>query len=75
MAAAGSAAIVLGDVNMKDLLDVVREGGDRILLLDVGVERVVHHPEVGMVDVAHQAVGVGRTVQEVDLESVEVLDR
>ena len=44
-----------------------------VLLLDVGVEGVVHHAEVGMVDVLDHPGSIGRTVQEVDLEPIQVL--
>src|SRR5439155_3738588 len=48
-ARAGSAAIVLADVDVDKVAGKVFDRGSRPLLLDVGVEGVVHGAEVGMV--------------------------
>ena len=45
-----------------------------VLLLDVGVEGVVHGAEMGMIDALHQLLRLGGRGQEVALEAVEVLD-
>src|SRR6185295_204696 len=42
VAAPGNATVVLGDVDVDDVLRMFGKGGDRIGLLDVGVEGVVH---------------------------------
>ena len=46
----------------------------RALLLDVGVEGVVHRAEARMIDALHQFLGLGRRGQEVALEAVEIFD-
>ena len=47
----------------------------RILLLDLGMERVVHHPDARMPDRAHELREVGGGVRQVHLEAVQVLER
>src|SRR5262249_38778286 len=69
---AGDAPVVLGDVYVNRL---GRTRGDRaglILLLDVGVEAVVHHLAIGMIYVANEAGGLCGRREEIDLEAVEV---
>jgi hypothetical protein len=44
-------------------------------LLDVRMERVVHHSDPRMPDRAHELREVGRAVREVHLEPVEVFER
>ena len=50
------------------------QGGTRVGLLDVGVERVVHHPAIRMVDLAHEGRRILGAVHQVHLEAVQVLD-
>jgi hypothetical protein len=69
---AGNAAVVLRDVHEHG---PGRGGRDRrgdVLLLDVGVEGVVHHPHVRMVDRLHEGDGLVDAREEVVFEAVEV---
>ena len=52
-----------------------RSAAARILLFDVGVKGVVHHPDPGVIDLAHERGEVRSRVREVHLEAVQVLER
>lgn len=67
VAAAGRATIVFGNVHMVELAggeDGV-DGSDGVLLLNVGVEGVVHRAEVRMIDALHVSGGLLHRVEKV----------
>jgi hypothetical protein len=75
MAFAGGPTIVLGEVHMIDLRDVGSDDPDRILLFDIGVERVVQEAAIGFVHLSDNVRGIGECIEHVALEAVRWLDR
>ena len=60
---------------MDCFLGATGDGVGLILFLDVSVEAVVHHLDVGMIHVADEFRGLSGGGQEVDFEAVEIFDR
>ena len=71
-AGARHAAIVFGYVNMNDVLRTEAKARSLVFFLDVGVEAVVHHLDVGVVDGLDEADGLRGGREEIDLEAVEI---
>ncbi len=72
MSLAGGAAVILRDVDMPNGLDVPRDAANGVLLLDVGVERVVHHAETRVVHPLGMCGGIVDRIEEVTLEPVQI---
>ena len=70
MALPGGAAIILRDMDMDHVpLDCIY-GGDRVLLLDIGMECIVHSFDCGMIDFVQIAGQLIHRIEEVAFESV-----
>ena len=70
MALPRGAAVILRDMDMDQVpLDCIY-GGDRVLLLDIGMERIVHPFDCGMIDFVQIARQLIHRVEEVAFESV-----
>lgn len=54
----GSRAVVLGNVDVSDLIPTALHRRCQIFFLDIRVDSVVHHLEVGMIDFPAES-GVG----------------
>jgi Zn-dependent protease len=69
---AGCGSIIFGNVNVYRLGGTTANRLGEIFFLDVGVEGVVHHLQVGMIHLLHKPGGIGGTVEEITFKTVEV---
>jgi hypothetical protein len=74
MPLAGRAAVVFRNVNVRGVRRTLANRLRDALFLDVRVERVIHHPQVRVIDLAAEAGRVGGRIEEVALEAVEVFE-
>ena len=72
---AGGAPIVFRNMHQPELRGGRADRLGHVLFLDMGVERVVHHPEAGMVHLADESGRVSGRVQQIAFEAVEIFDR
>src|ERR1700722_5863049 len=75
VALARRAAIVLREVDVIDVRYVRRYDPNRVLLLDVGMERVVEEAVIRRDDLPHDVGRIRHCVQHIAFEAVERLDR
>ena len=75
MALAGRPTVILRKMDVVDLSDMGSDDADRILLLDIAVERIIEQTVVGSADLTHDLGRIRDRVEHVTLEAVERLDR
>jgi hypothetical protein len=73
--AARRRAVVLREVHVDEHVLALVERGARILLLDMRVEGVVHHPHARMIDLTDERREIRGGIREVHLESAQILER
>ena len=74
MTRSGRAAVIFTDMDMAER-GPSAEWPARRLLFNIGVERIVHRPEIRMIDGFDQCGGIDRCGQEIAFEPVQILDR